>query len=258
LPLHVGIGPASETDFTLSLNSLDRLRKALNEHGLHGKIDTAIYDAGHDAHGIYAYLGAAHITPAIPLNARSATQTNPSGTAQRINPDGVPVCPAGLLMRRHCHNTHNHRIYFNCPVKRPTRRNGHYTWIPHQDECPHQTLCQPHTRMGPVVYVRSDDDPRLYPTIPRHSTHFKRLMNLRSGCERSNAVKKDVYLLGKRPCRNATHFLIRLYFASLLEHAKAWLAEERKRLGNDPCTLIRSAQQQRNLQPQQHPERIPA
>ena len=34
LPVHVTLGPASESDFTLSLKSLDRLRKTLREHRL--------------------------------------------------------------------------------------------------------------------------------------------------------------------------------------------------------------------------------
>jgi hypothetical protein len=50
------IGPASETDFTLSLKSLDRLRKVLKEHGRGWQIDTAVYEAGHDARGNYEYL----------------------------------------------------------------------------------------------------------------------------------------------------------------------------------------------------------
>ena len=87
--------------------------------------------------------------------------------------------------------------------------------------------------MGPVVYIRSDSDPRLYPKIARDSPKFKELIKLRSGCERSNAVKKTVHKLDRRPCRSATHFLVRLYLISILEHAKAWVAEDRKLLGDD-------------------------
>jgi hypothetical protein len=63
--------------------------------------------------------------------------------------------------------------------------------------------------------------------------HVKEIMNLRSGCERSNATKKVVHHLGERPCRSATHFLFRLYLVSIIEHTKAWLADDRKRLGDD-------------------------
>ena len=63
--------------------------------------------------------------------------------------------------------------------------------------------------------------------------YFKEIMNLRSGCERSNSTKKVVHRLGQRPCRSATHFLFRLYLVSVIEHAKAWLAEDRKLVGDD-------------------------
>jgi hypothetical protein len=87
--------------------------------------------------------------------------------------------------------------------------------------------------MGPLVFVRADSDPRFYPQIARDSQLFKEIMHLRSGCERSNATKKIVHHLGHRPCRSATHFLVRLYLISIIEHAKAWLAEDRQTLGED-------------------------
>ena len=55
LPIQVGIGPASETDFTLSLKSLDRLRKALKENGMEWQIRHGVYLAFHDAIGISVF-----------------------------------------------------------------------------------------------------------------------------------------------------------------------------------------------------------
>jgi len=134
-------------------------------------------------------------------------------------------------MRRHT-QTH-HRIIYHCPVKRPTHREGKHTWKAHVEECPLKVLCQPESKMGPSVYVRSDADPRFYPEIARSSPQYREIMNLRSGCERSNATKKTVHHLGHRPCRSATHFLVRLYLVSIIEHAKAWLADDRQALGDD-------------------------
>ncbi len=238
LPLHVGIGPASETDFTLSLKSLSRLRKALKENGLDWQMRHVVYDAGHDAIGIYEYLSHAEITPIIALNSRSSDAPAPSGTAERLNVEGIPICPAGVLMRRHNCIEKRHRITFNCPVKRPTHRNGEHLWLAHTDECPHGVLCQPDTKMGPIVYIKTDDDPRLYPPIPRTSERFEQLMNQRSGCERSNSIKKETYKLGRRVCRSATHFLVRLYLISIVEHAKAWVAKEMERVKGDPLRMI--------------------
>lgn len=232
LPVHLTIGQASESDFTLSLKSLDRFLKTAREHKLDLGIDAVGYDAGHDGRGVYDYLLAKQLNPVIALNHRQGQHPNPSGTAERLNDKGIPLCPANLEMRRHS-QTPNHRLYFNCPVKRPTHENGKSVWKSHVQDCPHQVLCQPDSKMGPIVYVRSDSDPRFYPPIPRDSERFKEVMRLRSGCERSNATKKVTHGLGKRPCRSATHFLFRLYLVSIVEHAKAWLAEDRKLVGDD-------------------------
>ena len=232
LPVHIAIGPASESDFTLSLKSLDRFTKASREHQLDLTIYAAVYDAGHDSLGNYEYLQAKQINPVIVLNPRTGQHPTPTGTAARVNDQGIPICPAGLLMRRHT-QTANHRIVYNCPVKRPTHEDGKTVWKAHTAECPHQVLCQPDTKMGPTVSVRTDADPRYYPPLARDSTEFKRLLRERSGCERSNSTKKVTYKLAGRPCRSATHYLVRLYLISIIEHAKAWLAEDRQLCGED-------------------------
>jgi hypothetical protein len=240
LPIHVSISSASETDYTLSMKDMDRLKKALKEHGLEWKIDNCIYDAGHDSVGNYQYLMDDEITPVIALNPRSGTHLSPTGTAERVDENGVPICEAGMLMRRHTYVSQKQRIIYNCPVKRPSHRDGEHVWVAHPDECPNRVLCQTDTKMGPVVYVKTADDPRLYPPIPRGSPRYKELMNLRSGCERSNSQKKEVYGLGNRPCRSDVHFLVRLYLVSIIEHAKAWLAEDKKTLGDDPVALVKA------------------
>ena len=241
LPMQVSISQASETDFTLSMKSLDRLKKAIREHGLDWKIHNAVYDSGHDAIGIYEYVMEDDITPVIALNPRSGIYPSPTGNADKVNENGIPICPAGKLMRRNGFHKARYRIYYACPVKRASQRNGKRVWLNHIDECPNKVLCQPDTKMGPVVYVKTKDDPRLYPPINRGSTKYKKLMNLRSGCERSNSLKKETYQLGSRPCRSAIHFLVRLYLVSIIEHAKAWLTEEKKKLGDNTMILMHQA-----------------
>jgi hypothetical protein len=231
LPLHVTMGQASETDFTLSIKSYARFAKACAENKLDVMIFAIGYDAGHDALGNYQFLLAKEIRPVIALNPRTGAHAKPPGTAQKVNAAGIPLCPAGVEMRRHTQT--KHRIIYSCPVKRPTHLEDKHAWNAHVEECPLHVLCDPESKMGPSVYVRSDADPRFYPEIARNSKQFKEIMQLRSGCERSNATKKTVHQLGDRPCRSATHFLVRRYFVSIIEHAKAWLDDDRKALGDD-------------------------
>jgi hypothetical protein len=237
LPIHISIGQASETDFTLSMKSLDRLLKMFSEHNFAGKIYSLSYDCGHDALGIYQYLISKDIKPVIALNPRNGELPKPSGTAKVVDSKGIPLCEAGLEMRYNGKRSDG-RIYFNCPVKRPTHLDYKTVWKSYPDECPLGVLCQPDSLTGPVVYLRSKDDLRLYPTIARHSPEYKHLMNLRSGCERSNSSKKCTYKLANRPCRSSTHFLVRLYLISIVEHAKSWLAEDKKICANNWQSLI--------------------
>jgi len=150
LPLQVLISHAAETDFTLSMKSMDRLKKALKENGLCWNIENAVYDCGHDATGIYEYLMEDEITPIIALNPRSGIYPVPTGTAEKVSEDGRPICPAGKLMRRHFYDKKKHKVYYNCPVKRPTHKEGKHCWIAHTEECPFGALCQPETKMGPA------------------------------------------------------------------------------------------------------------
>jgi hypothetical protein len=85
----------------------------------------------------------------------------PTGPAERVTDDGIPLCPTGLPMRRHSYDAFRYRISDNCPVKRPIFRQGQLQWIAHIAACPRQILCQPHTCMGPMVYVHTTDNPRL-------------------------------------------------------------------------------------------------
>jgi hypothetical protein len=91
--------------------------------------------------------------------------------------------------------------------------------------------------MGPVVYVKPDDDVRLYPEIPRDSREYKEIYAQRTSCERSNSAKKAGHKL-ERISRLKPLILFRLYLISIVEHAKAWLAEDRKVAGKDNIRLL--------------------
>src|SRR5215813_9134917 len=143
LPVHVDIAPGHVTDFTMGPTSLDRFLKTCATHPLPVTVRAVVYDSGLDAHGIYQFLRAKTITPVIALNPRRGESPAPTGTATQVNEAGVPLCPAGLPMRRHSLGLGGRRIYYNCPVKRPTRRGGRVQWVAYPEECPRQVLCQP-------------------------------------------------------------------------------------------------------------------
>jgi hypothetical protein len=83
----------------------------MKENGLSWKIENVVYDAGHDATGIYEYLMENEIKPVIALNERTGVHPSPTGTAEKVDANGTPICPAGKLMRRHYYDKKKKRIY---------------------------------------------------------------------------------------------------------------------------------------------------
>jgi hypothetical protein len=218
LPLALTIAPGNHSDYTLSLETLDRWLK--QAPGLRPK--TLILDAGHDSHAHYAYLAPKEILAVIALNERTRLETPDKTLSKR----GIPVCEAGLEMTFHHRDTQRRRQYFHCPAKRKARVKGKLEFVAEPQRCPLGVLCQPETVMGPVVYLNEAEDLRLSPIIRRNSTEYRKLMNLRSGCERSNATKKSVYKIEQTRFKRASRFLIALYLIAMLEHASAWLKQD--------------------------------
>ena len=124
-------------------------------------------------------------------------------------------------MTYHGRNKHQHRQVYHCPVKKKARDGQGWTIRTELERCPLGVLCQPDSRLGPLVSLSERDNPRLFPAIRRHSAEYRRLMNLRSGVERSNAMKKTVYKLEQTQFKRSSHFLIKLYLIAMIEHATA-------------------------------------
>ena len=67
------------------------------------------------------------------------------------------------------------------------------------------------------MYLKTEDDRRLFPPIPRDSKRFTRLYDQRTSTERLNALN-DRYKLDRR-ARNAAYGAIYLTLANICEHA---------------------------------------
>ncbi len=82
--------------------------------------------------------------------------------------------------------------------------------------------------------VKVSDNPRLCPPVPRNSPSHQRLLNHRSGCERSNAVKKGRFKLELARHRRWSFWLIRLllHLIAVLQHASTWV------MGMDSALLV--------------------
>jgi hypothetical protein len=130
-------------------------------------------------------------------------------------------------MRHHSYDKKKQTHIYNCPAKRNTHRDGKCLYVTHLEECPRKQDCAPDSPIGPLVYIKSDTDPRLYPPILRESKRFKDLMKQRTATERCNYLN-DTYHLDKS-CRNADYGLVRLSLVNIVEHAVIRYLEAVKR-----------------------------
>ncbi|MCP4115815.1 MAG: hypothetical protein GY737_10495, partial [Desulfobacteraceae bacterium] len=217
-PLLTYMPGGNESDYTLSLMSFDRMEKALRENGLDITVSTFIGDGHHDSYAHYHYFGEKNVIPIIPLSkpSQKAYPHLPDDGDTRLDTDGVPLCPAGKRMRRHCYDKKKNKHVFNCPAKRNTHRNGKSEYVFHEQDCPRQENCDPQSNLGPFVYLKSSMDPRLFPPLPRFSRKFKDLMNQRSASERCNFINDSYGVEGSS--RNADYGLIRLTLANIAHH----------------------------------------
>jgi hypothetical protein len=144
----LAIEQASESDFTLSLKSLDRFLKASAENDLNVSLSAAIYDSGDDGRGIYQFLLAKKIDPVIALNPRHDFRSLPAQPSR-----SMPTA-------------------FRSP--RPPRCDATARRLTAGSTSTAPSNSRLIKTVGPILYVRSDSDPRLYPPIARDSLHEHR------------------------------------------------------------------------------------
>lgn len=234
LPLGIRLDPGNASDFTQSLLTLDRFYK--RQSGLAGSVQIAhfIADRGHDAEAIYRYCLGHGTLPVIPLKGE-APATHPARPDLKLSPRGVPACQAGVEMAP-WGSAGEHKKVFICPVKAGTLERCPLA-PPEQPDW----VCRPDQKWGPSVAVNAALNPRLCPPTPRNSAQYQELMNLRSGCERSNSVKKETFKLEAARHRRASFWLIRLHLIAVLQHARVWVAPGAARslidhlLGREPA-----------------------
>ena len=229
LPLLTLMPGGNESDYTLSLKALDGFQKAVREEGLDLHIKIFCGDGHHDSQAHYRYLREKDIIPIIPL-AENSKKTYPHLLDQKdvkLDADGHPLCPQGMRMRHHQFDSQRHLHVYTCPAKRNTHRDGKSRYVMHLEECPQKQDCDPKSPIGPLVYIKSDTDPRLFPPIPRDSKTFKQTLKERTSTERCNYLNDTYHLDGS--CRNASYGLIRLTLVNIAEHAIVRYLEAVKR-----------------------------
>ena len=227
LPLGLELFPGHTTDFFASVHVTERVFKHMREHAPDWKMHVHIADTGQDSEANHAYLRERGILPVIPIR-KNAPDVHPERKEVRLSPRAVPMCQAHVEMYP-WGTSGPHSPQFVCPVKA-----GKLKRCPIAPKAEPNWRCDPKTRLGPTIHLRTDKHPRLFPIIARNSPRFHRLYAKRTASERSNSMKKRALALQRCQHRRHSFWLCRLYFAALLQHAKVWATEV-----GDPRTWIR-------------------
>lgn len=222
LPLALRLDAGNASDYTASLLTLDRLGKDLGKSTSGMLIRHFVADAGHDGEANYRYCLDHGMIPVIPLRGE-APAIHPTRPDVTLSKRGVPTCQANVEMAP-WGSAGEHRKIFLCPVKAGKLKQCPLA-LPEQPDW----VCEPAKKWGPTVNIDVRSNPRLCPPIPRNSPKFVELMKLRSGCERSNSVKKEVFKLEDARHRRASFWLMRLHFIAVLQHARAWVDDDAAR-----------------------------
>ncbi len=237
LPIYLNINPANTHEGYMAIRSIDRFEKQARSLMPSMKIKKIALDALFDIHAIYDYLSYKDILYAIPY-------ANPPGNCLTLGNDphlftdkGLPFCPGGLAMKAAGYDRQN-RIMFHCPVKRVARREGKLVRVVHLHECPSGALCEPDSKMGPLVHVSCKINLRIFPKLARYSKEYKKLLAMRTCTERSNSAKKYEYKFKQTRTRVMSYAFCRLTFISILEHSKIWALEKIDQLKKEGKSII--------------------
>ncbi len=216
LPIFLDIHSGNTTDFTASLDAYERLAKSLRDAGDGWRICEAVLDAGHDALAVHDGLRDWDIRPVIPLS-KAAPATHPDRPEVSLSARGIPLCEAGVELASRGRASPQ-RPVFLCPVKQ-----GKLPTCPLAPADSPHWVCRPDLKWGPSVTVSTLSHPRLFPEIARNSAGYAEKYARRSGCERSNSVKKQKFKLLSCGHRRQSFWLVRLYTMAMLQHARAWI-----------------------------------
>ena len=221
LPVRVSIDGGHTPDVLMGVEDLWLFELWLRILGVGAKIELVISDKGYDPTAFYEMCHGIGAYPVIPLANEPAAPID--GDDVPRDELGRPLCPGGLLMRRHGFDHSTMKTVYNCPCKRPGRENGKQLMRTHLDECPRGALCEPDTKMGPLYHLSHAADPRLNPAIPRGSEAFKTVYDRRTASERFFSTAKDAGGLGKRPYRRQHIYLFFAAMHAIKAHVKAWI-----------------------------------
>ena len=172
------------------------------------KVSKILLDSAHDAMPLYRYFRRNSIVPFIDINHKRGRPVKYKDDFF-LGDDGVPICLAGLKMKRDGCEVKKNRVKYRCPLT--TRKNG----------CSCSTPCSD-SPYGRTVKLQMKDDPRVINIPHRDSKEWKLEYNARTSSERCNKREKNDFLLESGSHRSSRDWYCRLYCIMMCQHLDAW------------------------------------
>lgn len=219
LPLMLRLNPSNRGDHLTGAEALEDLGKLLRDDlpdVLRPRFFVA--DCGHDALANHQHIISWGLRPIIPLRGDGPAE-HPSRDGLLLSPRAVPLCQAKVEMAAWGTCDANTALFI-CPVK-----GNNLERCPLAPADDPGWLCDPASATGPVVALNVNDNPRLFPIVPRNSPAYARLYKQRSSCERSNSIKKQALDLLSCRHRRWSFWFIRATCAAILQHARVWVRD---------------------------------
>jgi hypothetical protein len=204
LPVFPLLNPASRHDSQAFVYSLFFMMAFLPEF----KISKLLLDSAHDAMSVYEFCRNNNIVPFIDLNEKRGVKLKYKDDFV-VGADGIPVCLAGLKMRRDGSEPKKYRLKFRCPLM--NRKNG----------CSCQNPCSD-AKFGRTVHLALKDNPRIFNLPPRETDVWKDEFKNRTSAERSNKRIKIDFQLENGKHRSSKMWYCRLFCILMLQHLNAW------------------------------------
>jgi hypothetical protein len=205
LPVYLRISEAKRHDSVLTIFALNEVRKMYPGF----KLTNFIADGSMDNYPTYELCNHWKIRAFIPLDSKTtfALKNMPSGVIA-FDDKGRPICEGGIPYANWgwCPKKHSikYRCYFDANgLDKPCSCTDSY--------------------YGRTVYIKTADDLRLFPPVPRSSQTYKNKLKNRTSVERTHKRLFEDYQIRLGNMRSKKHRFSRATFAAINVHLDAWI-----------------------------------
>lgn len=175
-----------------------------------------IGDAGFDESDNYNYARVEGSIPIFDYNTRAENLSASSLYKRGYDQNGWPFAPCKVVCHPNGYDKEHNRLTFVCAKQ--CLKTNHLIPDPIQN-CPPLT-----NSLGYTIHKSISENPRLFCEVPRGTSRYKKIRNLRSSSERTNSTAKaNLPLLSHPHVRNLTRMAILAQIACIVILIKRFL-----------------------------------